>query len=63
MLARGYGRIVNVASITSLVVLYEVAAYGASTASVVALTQSLVIEWGAKGVCVNAIARGFFEPV
>ena len=61
MLERGYGRIINVASVTSFVALYEVAAYGASKAAVAALTQSLAIEWGPKGVCVNAIAPGFFR--
>jgi NAD(P)-dependent dehydrogenase (short-subunit alcohol dehydrogenase family) len=61
MLARGYGRIVNIASLTSFVALYEVAAYGASKAGVVALTRSLAIEWGSRGVCVNAIAPGVFR--
>jgi NAD(P)-dependent dehydrogenase (short-subunit alcohol dehydrogenase family) len=61
MLERGYGRIINIASVTSFVALFEVAAYGASKAGVAALTQSLAIEWGPKGVCVNAIAPGFFR--
>jgi NAD(P)-dependent dehydrogenase (short-subunit alcohol dehydrogenase family) len=61
MLDRGYGRIVNVASLNSFVALYEVAAYGASKAGVVALTRSLAVEWGSKGVCVNAIAPGVFR--
>jgi NAD(P)-dependent dehydrogenase (short-subunit alcohol dehydrogenase family) len=61
MLERGRGRIVNIASLTSFVALYEVAAYGASKAAVVALTKSLAIEWGARGVCVNAIAPGIFR--
>jgi NAD(P)-dependent dehydrogenase (short-subunit alcohol dehydrogenase family) len=61
MLERGYGRIINVASVTSFVALYEVAAYGASKAAIASLTQSLAIEWGPKGVCVNALAPGFFR--
>ena len=61
MLDRGYGRIINVASVTSFVALYEVAAYGASKAGVASLTRSLAIEWGPKGVCINAIAPGFFR--
>lgn len=61
MLARGYGRIVNIASLTSFVALHEVAAYGASKAGVAALTKSLAVEWGARGVCVNAIAPGVFR--
>jgi NAD(P)-dependent dehydrogenase (short-subunit alcohol dehydrogenase family) len=61
MLERGYGRIINIASVTSFVALFEVAAYGASKSAVAALTQSLALEWGPKGVCVNAIAPGFFR--
>jgi NAD(P)-dependent dehydrogenase (short-subunit alcohol dehydrogenase family) len=60
MLAQGYCRIVNVASLSSFVALYEVAAYSASKAAVASLTKSLAIEWGPKGVCVNAIAPGVF---
>jgi NAD(P)-dependent dehydrogenase (short-subunit alcohol dehydrogenase family) len=61
MLERGYGRIVNVASLTSFVALHEVAAYGASKAGVAALTKSLAVEWGARGLCVNALAPGVFR--
>jgi NAD(P)-dependent dehydrogenase (short-subunit alcohol dehydrogenase family) len=60
MLERGYGRIVNIASVASFVALYEVAAYSASKAGVAALTRSLAIEWADRGVCVNAIAPGVF---
>lgn len=60
MLARGYGRIINVASLSSFVAFHEVAAYGASKAAVAALTRSLAVEWSASGVCVNAIAPGIF---
>jgi NAD(P)-dependent dehydrogenase (short-subunit alcohol dehydrogenase family) len=61
MLERGYGRIINIASLSTFVALYEVAAYSASKAAVASLTQSLAIEWGARGVCVNAIAPGVFR--
>jgi NAD(P)-dependent dehydrogenase (short-subunit alcohol dehydrogenase family) len=58
MLSRGYGRIVNVASLSAFAAFHEVAAYSASKAGVVMLTRSLAVEWGARGVCVNAIAPG-----
>jgi NAD(P)-dependent dehydrogenase (short-subunit alcohol dehydrogenase family) len=61
MISRGYGRIVNIASLSSYVGLLEVAAYSASKAAVVSLTQSLAIEWARHGVCVNAIAPGVFK--
>jgi NAD(P)-dependent dehydrogenase (short-subunit alcohol dehydrogenase family) len=60
MLERGYGRIINIASVASFVALFEVAAYAASKAAVASLTKSLAIEWGQRGVCVNAIAPGVF---
>ncbi len=61
MLARGYGRIVNIASLTSFIALHEVAAYAASKAAVASLTQSLAVEWSRHGVCVNALAPGVFR--
>lgn len=60
MLERGYGRIINIASLATFVAFKEVAAYGASKAAVGALTRSLAVEWSAQGVCVNAIAPGIF---
>ena len=61
MIERRYGRIVNIASLSSFVALYEVAAYCASKAAVASLTKSLAIEWAPHGVCVNAIAPGVFR--
>ena len=61
MIERKYGRIINIASLSSFVALYEVAAYSASKAAVASLTKSLAIEWAPYGVCVNAIAPGVFR--
>ena len=61
MLERGYGRIINIASLNSFVALHEVAAYAASKAGVAALTRSLAVEWSKRGVNVNAIAPGVFR--
>ena len=58
MLERGYGRIINIASLSTFVAFHEVAPYGASKAAVGALTRSLAVEWADRGVCVNAIAPG-----
>jgi NAD(P)-dependent dehydrogenase (short-subunit alcohol dehydrogenase family) len=60
MLERGSGRIVNIASLSTFVALFEVAAYSASKAAVASLTKSLAVEWGSRGVNVNAIAPGVF---
>lgn len=61
MIERSYGRIINIASLSTFVSLHEVAAYSASKAAVASLTKSLAIEWAPHGVCVNAIAPGVFR--
>ncbi len=61
MLEREYGRIINIASLSTFVALHEVAAYSASKAAVASLTKSLAVEWSPRGVCVNAIAPGVFR--
>lgn len=60
MAAAGYGRIINIASLTTFVGFYQVAAYSASKAAVGSLTKVLAIELAQKGVNVNAIAPGMF---
>jgi NAD(P)-dependent dehydrogenase (short-subunit alcohol dehydrogenase family) len=60
MVQAGYGRIVNIASLSSFISFDRVAAYSASKAAVASLTRSLAVEWAQKGVNVNAIAPGIF---
>jgi|SRR5208283_730557 len=61
MLKQGAGRIINIASLGSLLGLFEVAAYSASKSGVASLTKSLAIEWSRHGVLVNAIVPGVFR--
>ena len=61
MVEQKYGRIINIASLSTFVALYEVAAYAASKAAVASLTKSLAVEWSQHGVNVNAIAPGVFK--
>jgi NAD(P)-dependent dehydrogenase (short-subunit alcohol dehydrogenase family) len=61
MIERRYGRIINIASLTSFVSMMEVAAYSASKSAVASLTKSLAVEWSRFGVMVNAIAPGVFR--
>src|SRR5215470_15718489 len=61
MLEQKYGRIINIASLSSFVAAFEVTAYSASKAAIVALTRQLAIEWAMKGVCVNALCPGVFR--
>jgi NAD(P)-dependent dehydrogenase (short-subunit alcohol dehydrogenase family) len=61
MISRGYGRIINIASLSTYVGLFEVAAYSASKAAVGGLTRVLATEWSKHGVLVNAIAPGVFR--
>ena len=63
MLKQRFGRIINIASLSSFVAFQEVAAYGASKAAVASLTRSLAVEWSHLGVTVNAIAPGIFPTL
>ncbi|PCI46614.1 MAG: 2-deoxy-D-gluconate 3-dehydrogenase [Alphaproteobacteria bacterium] len=60
MLARGNGKIINIASLLSFSGGITVPAYAASKGAVMQLTKALANEWAAKGLNVNAIAPGYF---
>jgi NAD(P)-dependent dehydrogenase (short-subunit alcohol dehydrogenase family) len=55
------GRVITIASLTSLLGMFEVAAYAASKSGVAGLTRSLAVEWAPHGVTVNAILPGVFK--
>jgi gluconate 5-dehydrogenase len=61
MIARGYGRIINIGSVTSVFGYAGLAPYGASRGGVRQLTMSLADDWGAHGVTVNCLAPGWFK--
>lgn len=61
MVAQGAGRIITIASLSSFLGLFEVAAYGASKSAVAGLTRALAVEWAPAGVTVNAILPGVFK--
>jgi len=61
MLARGSGKIINVASVLSFQGGVTVPAYAAAKGGIAQLTQALANEWASKGINVNAIAPGYME--
>jgi NAD(P)-dependent dehydrogenase (short-subunit alcohol dehydrogenase family) len=60
MISQGFGKILNIASLTTFVGFNQVAAYAVSKAGVGALTKTLAIELAPHKICVNAIAPGVF---
>jgi 2-deoxy-D-gluconate 3-dehydrogenase len=61
MLERRHGKIINVASLLSFQGGIRVPAYAAAKGAVAQLTKALANEWAESGVCVNAIAPGYFR--
>jgi NAD(P)-dependent dehydrogenase (short-subunit alcohol dehydrogenase family) len=61
MLERGWGRIINIASIAAKAGAPYIAAYAASKHGVLGLTRSVALEVAASGVTVNAICPGYVE--
>jgi NAD(P)-dependent dehydrogenase (short-subunit alcohol dehydrogenase family) len=60
MAARGWGRILNIASLQSWRAFADSSPYGAAKGGIVQLTRAIAQEWGRKGITCNAIGPGFF---
>ena len=60
MAERGYGRIINIASLQSTRAFANSAPYGAGKGGVLQLTRAIAQEWSSRGVTCNAIGPGFF---
>lgn len=61
MIARGYGRIINIGSVTSVFGFAGLGPYCASRGGIRQLTMSLADDWGPHGVTVNCLAPGWFK--
>jgi NAD(P)-dependent dehydrogenase (short-subunit alcohol dehydrogenase family) len=61
MVERGYGRIINIGSVTSVFGYAGIGPYCASRGGIKQLTMSLADEWGSRGVTVNCLAPGWFK--
>jgi NAD(P)-dependent dehydrogenase (short-subunit alcohol dehydrogenase family) len=61
MIARNYGRIINIGSVTCVSGYAGLAPYGASRGGVKQLTMSLADDWGRHGITVNCLAPGWFK--
>jgi NAD(P)-dependent dehydrogenase (short-subunit alcohol dehydrogenase family) len=61
MIARRYGRIINIGSVTSVAGYAGLAPYGASRGGIRQLTMSLADDWGRHGITANCLAPGWFR--
>lgn len=61
MLARGSGKVINMASILGAVALPTQLAYASSKGGVIQMTKVMALEWAKQGVQVNAIGPTYFE--
>ena len=61
MIPRGYGRIINIGSVTSVAGYRGLGPYGASRGGIRQLTMSLADDWGQHGITVNCLAPGWFR--
>jgi NAD(P)-dependent dehydrogenase (short-subunit alcohol dehydrogenase family) len=59
LLDRGQGSVINVASVAGVTSAPELSPYGASKAALISLSKTLAVEWGRRGVRVNALCPGW----